>query len=37
MNHWMARLRTSALHLCVSLAIAALAALLVVGLWYPEI
>ncbi len=35
MNHWIVRLHASALHLCISLAVAALAALLVFGLWYP--
>jgi len=32
---WHDRLRASAIHLCISLTIAALAALLVFGLWYP--
>lgn len=35
MIHWKERLTASGIHFCISLAIAALAALLVFGLWYP--
>lgn len=34
-SHWKDRFKASAIHLGISLAIAALAALLVFGLWYP--
>jgi hypothetical protein len=35
MINWKERLRASGIHFCISLIIAALAALLVFGLWYP--
>jgi len=35
MQNWKGRLRASAIHLAISLCIAALAAVLVFGLWYP--
>jgi len=35
MINWKDRLRASAIHLCISLALAILAALLVFGIWYP--
>ena len=34
-DFWKSRLRASAIHLCISLLVAALAALLVFGVWYP--
>jgi len=35
MLNWTSRLRAAGIHLCISLAVAVLAALLVFGLWYP--
>lgn len=35
MLNWKGRLRAAGIHLCISLAVAVLAALLVFGLWYP--
>lgn len=34
-NNWMERLKAAGIHLCISLGVAALAAAIVFGIWYP--